>query len=184
MGSQTFRTYSRGKSATEAYKNAVDDANYEYGHQEGYSGEINATPGFRDVTKTFKASKLPLEKFIDQRLDKLSKYDGAECICIEEPVTNKNKIKSQVEHFVEKGTKKWILKYVVRNYAGDQVASCDTKGMAVKMARAYTEEHQRTTSIVMEKSLYKSNGLVAKITYKKASNEKEGKWLFYGWASC
>ena len=112
MGSQSFTTYSRGKNINDAYNKAVQAAEEEYGHQEGYSGEINSAGGFADVTKEFKASKKSLDKFIDEQIDKLTKFDGARAICIEQPVENKNTIKSQVEHIVTPGTKKWVLMYL------------------------------------------------------------------------
>lgn len=184
MGSQTFSTYGRGKTIKEAYKNAVDDATYEHGHQEGYSGAINATPGFKDVTAEFKSSGKNMIQYINEQLDKLSKYDGARAICIEQPIENKNKIKTQVEHVVTPGTKKWVLMYVVYHYE-NRVISAPTKGEAVKLAREYSEKHQCTTTVKMEKVLEKKDtAIVAKITYKKSSNEREGKWLFFGWASC
>ena len=184
MGSQSFTTYSRGKNANDAYNRAVEQAEAEYGHQEGYSGAINSSAGFGDITKEFKASKKSLDKFIDEQIDKLTKFDGARAVCIEEPVENKNKTKSQVEHIVTPGTKKWVLTYII--YCdGSRINSAVTKGEAVKMARAYSEKHQRTTMIKMERRLEKdAHALVAKVTYKKSSTEKEGRWVFFGWASC
>jgi len=65
------------------------------------------------------------------------------------------------------------------------VMSAPTKGEAVKLARQYSEKHQCTTMVNMERVLEKKDhALVAKITYKKSINEKEGKWVFFGWASC
>lgn len=183
MGSQSFTSYSRGKDARDAYKRAVEEAEYEYGHQEGYSGAINSTAGFGDITKEFKASKKSLNQFIDEQIDKLTKFDGARCICLEEPIGNTNVTKSQVEHIVTPGTKKWVLKFVVRGYRG-VVSTHNTKGDAVKAARAYTEKNQESTVVDMEKTLEKGSLQVAKITYKKSSKEREGRWIFFGWASC
>lgn len=184
MGSQSFTTYSRGKDVRDAYNRAVEAAEDEYGHQEGYSGEINSSSGFRDVTKEWKNSKKNMDKFISDQLDELTKHQGAQAICLEEPKTNSNKIKTQVEHVVTPGTKKWVLTYIV--YHGDsRIASAITKADAVKRAREYSEKNQCTTSIKMERRLEKdSHALVAKITYKKSSDEKEGRWVFFGWASC
>lgn len=184
MGSQVFKNYSKGKDVRDAYNRAVEYAEETYGHQEGYSGEINSSAGFRDVTKEFKASKLSIHAYMEQQLDKLTKHQGAQAICIEEPKGNSNKIKTQVEHLVTPGTKKWVLKYVVYNNDDYMIASCNTKGEAVKKAREYTEKNQRSTTICMEKTLEKGNRTVAKITYKRSSAEREGKWLFFGWASC
>ena len=183
MGSQSFTSYSRGKDARDAYTRAVEEAEYEYGHQEGYSGAINSTAGFGDITKEFKASKKSLNQFIDEQMDKLTKYDGARCICLEEPIGNTNVTKSQVENIVTPGTKKWVLKFVVRGYRG-VISTHNTKGDAVKAARAYTEKHQESTGVYMEKTLEKGDAQVAKITYKKSSKEREGRWIFFGWASC
>jgi hypothetical protein len=184
MGSQSFTTYARGKNANDAYNRAVEDATEEYGHQEGYSGAINSSGGFRDITKEFKNSKKNLNQFVDEQIDKLTKFDGARAICIEEPRSNDNKIKTQVEHIVTPGTKKWVLMYVVY-CSGERTMSAPTKGEAVKIARQYSEKNQCTTTIKMERVLEKKDhALVAKVTYKKSSNEREGKWIFFGWASC
>jgi hypothetical protein len=183
MGSQVFTVRSRGRSAQEAYDRAVEAADDEYGHQQGYSGAINATGGFTDATKKYMASGLPKYNFIEKRLDELTKFQGAECICIREPKVNNNKIKTQVEHVVTPGTKKWVLKYAVQ-CGGETIGNYNTKSEAVNKARDYTERTQRTTSISMVKQLEKTNPVVARITYKKAANEQEGEWEFYGWASC
>lgn len=182
MGSSWFTTQSRGKSVQAAYNTAVERAEDEYGHQEGYSGEINSSAGCRDVTKEFKASKKTLNQFMADQQDKLSKHQGAQAICLEEPKANENKTKSQVEHVVTPGTKKWVLKYVVSAYDGE-ISSHDTKGGAVAAARAYTEKYLSSTVIQMEKRIEKSNAVVAKITYKRSSTERDGKWIFFGWAS-
>ena len=185
MGSQSFNVTSRGASAKEAYDRAVADANDYYGHQEGYSGAINTTPGFRDVTKEYKSSSLAKYSFIEKRMESLSKHQGAECICISEPKENSNKIKTQVDHVVEKGTKKWVLLYCVYEaWSGSFVASFDKKGDAVARARQHTERTKAETHVKMEKKLEKGSPITAKITYKKSKDEKEGEWEFYGWASC
>lgn len=182
MGSSWFTTQSRGKNVQTAYDRAVENANDEYGHQEGYSGEINSSAGCRDVTKEFKASKKTLNKFVAEQQDKLSKHQGAQAICLEEPKANENKTKSHVEHVVTPGTKKWVLKYVVSGYDGE-ISSHDTKGDAVAAARVYTEKYLCSTVIQMEKRIEKSNAIVAKVTYKRSSTERDGIWLFFGWAS-
>ena len=57
------------------------------------------------------------------------------------------------------------------------------EGEAVKKAREYTERTQNPTNICMEKTLEKGNRTVAKITYKKSSTERPGRWIFFGWAA-
>jgi hypothetical protein len=183
MGAQSFTVRSRGKSAEEAYKIACEIAEEEYGHQEGYNGTISTTHGFRDETEAYGKSKFnDVSAYIRNRFEDMSKRDCS-AICVVKPIGNKNKTKSQVEHIVTPGTKKWILKYVVYNSEDHMIASCNTKGEAVTKARAYTEKHQRSTHVCMEKSLEKGNRAVAKITYKKAPTERDGEWIFFGYAA-
>jgi hypothetical protein len=182
MGASWFEIRATGNSAREAYNTAVEDAEQESGH-DSYNGTISTTHTFDDLTPQFKRSGKTLAEYIDMQMDKLGKRDCA-AICIQEPIANKNKTKSQVEHVVTPGTKQWILKYEVENYFEDRViASCMTKGDAVKMARAYTEKNQHSTKIIMRKVLNKVDPTVAKITYKKSSTEKQGVWRFFGWAA-
>ena len=151
MGANWFQTQSTGKNVQDAYSKAVDRANDEYGHQEGYSGEINSSAGYRDVTKEWKNSKKSIAQYMNEAMNRLSKHQGAQAICLQEPIENKNKTKSQVEHIVTPGTKKWVLTYVV--YQGEsRIASALTKGDAVKRALEYSEKHQCTTKIRMERS--------------------------------
>jgi hypothetical protein len=89
-----------------------------------------------------------------------------------------------VEHVVEKGTKKWVLKYVAQSHRVGTIKTCDTKGDAVKAARTYTEETGNSSYVEMQKVLENGNTITAKITYKKASDERDGEYIFYGWASC
>jgi hypothetical protein len=106
-------------------------------------------------------------------------------ICTKEPKSNSNKIKSQVENNVQKGTKKWVLKFVVTDFMGEkEIGAKNTKGEAIELAREYTEKHQQTTSIHMEKRLEGASSMVATVRYKQSSEEQEGQYLFFGWAAC
>ena len=182
MGATWFQTRHSGKTLQDAYKSACNEAEDEYGHQEGYNGTISTTHGVRDVTENYNKSKFnSVEEYMRSQAEVLGKRD-CHAICIQKPIENKNKTKSQVEHIVTPGTKKWVLKYVVQR--GDHhIGSWNTKGDAVKDARRYTEQNQVPTSIVMKKYLEKGDNLVAKITYKKAPTERDGEWIFFGYAA-
>ena len=182
MGACQFKSRYGGKTAEEAYTRACEEAELEYGSQDGYNGTISTTHGFRDETEMYGKSKFnDVSAYIRNRFETMNKRDCS-AICVVKPVGNKNKTQSQVEHVVTPGTKKWVLKYVVQR--GDHViGSWDTKGDAVKDARKYTEKYQVTTSIVIKKFLEKGDNLVAKITYKKATNERDGEWIFFGYAA-
>jgi hypothetical protein len=182
MGGNRFYTRERGKSLNDAYRKAVEKAEDEHGHQQGYSGEINSTCGTVDLTKNWKDSKLDLNKFIDTKENNMSK-GTCYTICTKEPVVNNNKIKSTVDHFVEKGTKKWILKYVVTDY-DRTLKSFLTKAEAVRFARAHTEKTFKNTQVNMVKELEKGSTLTATIKYKPGTKETEGEYVFFGIAPC
>jgi len=185
MGACQFKERSTGKTAEEAYKRICEIAEREYGSQDGYNGTISTTHGFRDETEMYGKSKFnDVSAYIRDRFDShaMNKRDCS-AICVVKPIDNKNKTKSQVEHIVTPGTKKWVLKYVVYNHNGNKLNSFDTKGDAVDFARKRTEKTQETTTIDMEKVLEKCNPRVAKITYKKATSERNGEWVFFGYAA-
>ena len=182
MGACSFENSGRGKSAKQVFTKLQDAALREYG-DDIYNGTISTVPGFHDITDEWKKSKKDLNRFIDERLNNANKYDCF-CICTNPPVENKNKTKTQVEHIVTPGTKKWVLKYVVYDYYNDrQIGAYNTKGDAVKAARAHTEKTQYRTSISMEKKLEKGSSEVARITYKSSTTEKDGHYVFFGYAS-
>jgi hypothetical protein len=181
MGASWFEINRHGKSLQDAYDTAREMAIEESGN-DSYNGTISTTHQCADLTAQFKRSGKSLKEYIDMQIDKLHKRDCA-AICIEEPKANTNKTKSQVEHIVTQGTKKWVLRYVVYNYVDFMIASCDTKGEAVKKAREHTEKRQTPTRVCMEKTLERGNNTVARVTYKKSSTEKPGKWVFFGWAA-
>ena len=62
-------------------------------------------------------------------------------------------------------------------------ATCSL-GNQVRLGNS-SEKHQCTTIIKMERTLEKKDhAVVAKVSYKRSSTEREGKWLFFGWAAC
>lgn len=184
MGACSFTQKSMGASMSEAYRNAVSEAREEYGN-DSYNGTISTTSGVRDVTEEFKRSGLSLHDFIDKNIDRAQKWGSCLGICLKPAKSNTNKIKSQVTNIVEKGTKKWVLKFVVIDGGFDrnEIGSKNTKGEAVKLARAYTEKTRTRTYIEMRKVLEKGSKKVAEINYKGSSNESTGEYIFFGWAA-
>jgi len=185
MGATQFKERGTGKTAQEVYRKLCEIAEEEYGHQEGYNGTISTTHSFRDETEAYNKSKFKdVSAYIYNRFDShsMGKRDCS-VICVRQPVGNKNKTKSQVEHIVTPGTKKWILKYFVYSGRDTFIGAYLTKGEAVTKARAHTEKTQESTYITMEKILDKANKTVAKITYKKSTTERDGEWVFFGYAA-
>jgi hypothetical protein len=183
MGSERVHEQSSGKTLGDAYSKAVQIAEDEYGHQEGYTGQINSTCGVTDLTQEYKNSKLSENEFIEKYLDDNSKHSPVGAICVRKPIANKNTIKTQVEHIVTPGTKRWVLKYVVYAERDNKVTSCDTKGEAVTKARAYTDKTGLETVVFMEKILDKISPMVARIKYKPSKTEREGTWTMFGHAN-
>ena len=187
MGASNYTSYGRGKNMNEAYKQCVENADDEYGHQEGYSGEINCSNGFTDKTNAWKASKLKLEDYINRNCDADGKRGDAWGICYKEPVGNSNKVKSVVEHAVFKGTRKWELLYVPSTTTESWIGKeSDNKADAVKRATQYTEETGVPTIVRIERRLSKDSGSssVARISYKSSPKEDRGSYVFFGLAPC
>lgn len=183
MGATTFCERTRGKSMKEAYSKRVDELLEEYGH-DTYNGTMSTTSGFVDKTEDFKRSGKTISQFIDDKIEDASKWGPAFGVCVKEPKSNSNKIKTQVINIPVKGTSKWELKYNVYNtWADTLVCSKSTKGDAIKAARDYTEKTKYKTAIVMEKALAKGSPKVAEIVYKKSKDEQDGEYVFFGWAA-
>lgn len=180
MGASWFQITAYGKTLSDAYNNAIEEAIQESGN-DSYNGTISTTYHCEDLTDQFKRSKKGFDDYIKLQQDKLNKRDCAG-ICIIDPIKNTNKIKTTVEHIITLGTKNWVLRYIVESY-GNKIVSCATKTEAVKIARAHTEKTQETTRITMEKVLLGANPNVAKITYKKSTTERPGKYILFGWAA-
>jgi hypothetical protein len=183
MGACDFRISYRGKSLHDAYDSAVEDAIEEYGN-DAYNGTISTTIGVIDFTNEYKKSGKSLDAFISNTISKMTKR-ACGGICIEELKTNTNKVKSKVVHHVEKGTKKWVLKYVIKEGStlGNVLRGFPTKGEAVNYAREYTEKNQIMTVVEMQKVLEKGDTKVAVVMYKKSSDERLGKWILFGIAA-
>jgi DNA-directed RNA polymerase subunit L len=94
-------------------------------------------------------------------------------------------VKSKVVHHVGKGTKKWVLTYVVKEGStlGNTLRGFPTKGEAVNYAREYTEKNQIMTVVEMQKVLEKGDTKVAVVMYKKSTDERLGKWVLFGIAA-
>jgi len=180
MGASTFTEIGYGMSARETFRELQDDARDEYGHQQGYSGQISDTSLTKDITFKYKQAKNK-EKFIDDMLDEVDKRD---CWVVElkAPKKNTNKVKSKVIPNPQKGTRKWETRYVIyprsfRNGDGSFGYGL-TQGEAIKKARKYAEENKEEYVIHIEKHLAIGNSKVASVEYKVSTNEAKGKYLF------
>lgn len=66
MGAQTFYQVGKGKTASEAFNNARQEALYEYGHR-GYTGSLAEKPNF--VVIELPAGVTDAQKYADELID-------------------------------------------------------------------------------------------------------------------
>lgn len=80
MGANTFDKIIFGKNASNAYIKAKKEADEEYGHQEGYSGQINSTNSVEQITVDYRYNTKNYNKLVDEKLNNINKR---ECLLIE-----------------------------------------------------------------------------------------------------
>jgi hypothetical protein len=182
MGACSIILSAKGKNIKDAFNNAVEEANDYYGHQEGYSGTINTCQLVKDVT-----SKRPtmhpdeLEQWMINNTHKREVMG----YCVRQPKVNENKIKTKVDNIPQHGTRKWVTMYIAEDeWEGAVVAKAKTQTECIKKARAWVEKNPtRSVKVKIAKELQEGNRDCARITYKKAAGEKDGLYVFAGWAA-
>lgn len=184
MGACSIRVYARGKSMQDAFNNACEEARREYG-SDSYNGQINNCELIKDVTD--KRSKFAEEDHFEEYILGQTNKRDVYGYCTQEPITNKNKTKTVVKNIPQKGTRKWETRYIaVAKYAHREPIiniSEKTQTEAIKKARAWVEKNpDYTLEIEITKVLTKGHTSCAEIQYKKASNERDGRYVFVGFA--
>lgn len=182
MGATTIKVYANGVTMHEAFNNAQEEAEQEYGH-DSYNGAINNCDLVRDVTSLAKSKSR--NELISWIIDNTSKREVMG-FCIKEPKSNTNKIKSAVQRIAQKGTRKFETVYVAYEGLDKQLCTGKTLGECIDKARDFVEKRGpgRDISIYIEKRLVKGNSKCAVIEYKPSKNEQTGTYIFAGWAPC
>lgn len=87
MGAEVFGSTAEGKDAKEAFGNAVEQAQYDYGHA-GYTGTIAEKHGFVMVTDerlSYEAAEALARKLIDAEDPRVDdKWGDAGCIALDD----------------------------------------------------------------------------------------------------
>jgi hypothetical protein len=181
MGAISIEVTAYGKNIKEAFRNAQEEAQEEYG-TDSYNGSINNCYLTKDVS-----SKRPtmhpteLYDYIIERVDKREVMGW----CENAPKLNENKIKSQVKNFPQEGARKWVTVYqAIKPWSNEVVAEDKTQTGCIKKARAYVERHKGSLEIIITKRLESGKEKCATVSYKKAAGEKNGKYVFVGMAPC
>ena len=182
MGASLISTTVRARNIKEAWEQVYERAEEYSGHQEGYSGDFNTCSFDRDVTSMTKAKSFrEIDEYITDECDKRSAWG----YCMEEPVSNTNKVKSQVDVTPQKGTRKWETVYkAVTTWDQREVAKDKSQTACIKKARAYVEANPDVSlKVIIAKELTEGNIQCATVTYKKSTTEKLGLYKFVGWAA-
>jgi len=183
MGASLIQTKVRARNINEAWQKVYEQAEEYSGHQEGYSGDFNTCSFSKDVTSMLnKKSQKEIDDYIEDNCDKREAWG----YCIEQPVSNQNKVKSQVDVTPQKGTRKWetIYKAVTQNIEARVVAKDKSQTECIKKARTYVEHNPDiTVKVIIVKELIEGNTQCATVKYKKATTEKLGLYKFIGWAA-
>lgn len=182
MGQALIYRSEKGKNIEDAFKRACEKDEKYYGHQEGYSGGIHTCNLQKDVTSMLKTkSRSELKDYIANTTSKREIWG----YCIEQPVLNKNKVKSQVDVTPQKGTRKWETIYkAVTSWEGNEITRDKSQTACIKKARAYVEANPDVSlKVIIAKELTEGNTKCATVTYKKSTTEKLGLYKFVGWAA-
>jgi len=182
MGACSIVVTYGGKSMSDAFNRACEDAQEEYGN-DSYNGQINNCEFAGDLTykrKEFKSEGA----FIDWIIETYPEKREVHGFCSKKPITNTNKIKTVVTNYPQKGTRKWVTKYLALNkWNGEVVCEAESQTECIKKARAYVEKNPNIMlEVQIQKILAGGKNKVADINYKKASKESHGTYTFVGWA--
>lgn len=186
MGATLRTTTIQANSMQEAWKLVRENAEKESGRA-AYNGDFNTTDFTRDVTKKYHSIKGAenQKEWIEDAVPKWETWG----VCLKERIYNTNKIKSTVERNPQKGTRKWVTKYVgIDDFDKEELAVADTLQDCIDLTRAYCEKTARenaTFKVEIRKRLININEYhCATIKYKKSKTESKGTYLFVGLCSC
>jgi hypothetical protein len=191
MGASTFEVTSWGSTPQEAFSNAVDQAQYDYGNA-GYTGTIAEKSEFTiiSVPKQWEGNEEEYAyKLIDDgdpRVD--DKWGPAGCILLEShDGVEKVPYATTVEKYPQEGTRKWETVFKVSSGAGTSFREFSSQTEAEKFAKEWVKETNQTARIRIEKKLVNGDQNIVTIRPKtkdvKIKNARN-KYLFFGWASC
>jgi hypothetical protein len=172
MGGEYRTVQVSGRTFSEAWKREQDIERQEKG-DDYYNGSICNVDDVRKVS----------DKEYNDTVNNDSGHNIHKCSgimkVIREPKGNTNKIKTEVERFANKGTRKWTTKYVVyEDWTLSQKKSFNLQADAIAHARKLTEKTCNPHNVEIEKHL-DGPTRVAQTKYKKSSTERDGTWEVY-----
>jgi hypothetical protein len=182
MGASIIYEKQKGYSMSEAWKKLEKEARERSGHEDGYSGDFNSCNLTQDVTSMLKSMG---EKKLVEYMKKNCPKRDAWGFCIKEPVTNSNKVKTQVERKPQKGTRVWKTVYEAIDIRNEYraIVSKESPEDCIAEARKYVEKNPSAkVHVFITKKLESGISNCAIITYKETKNQTEGTYVFVGCA--
>jgi hypothetical protein len=156
MGRQHYEQVGHGFTEGEARRNAISDAESEYGTQEGYSGAMNCATGEEDKVKCIVKPKLAKTCKVEKVVQKGARV--WETVFVIKPYwADENGRTNSVE---------------LHN---------STQAKAIKEAKAMALKDNKTYVVTIDKQLVKCSAQIATVSPKAS---QRGEWLFTGLARC
>jgi hypothetical protein len=143
MGRCGFSQIGYGFTEQEAKRNAIEDAEAEYGHQEGYSGAMNCATDYTKIK------------------------------CIQKPKIAKScKVEKAVQKGARKWETVYVIEDAWGEFRPSKVLANCTQAEAIKQAKKLALEKQREMIVTIDKRLISGKDEVARIKPKKSERGK------------
>ena len=171
MGAITQETTITGKTLNKAFSRLKESDREEHG-TDPYNGSWYNAPGVKEVS---------MDEF--RRVEKNNgpeKHAPAVAVCIKKPILNTMKTKTSVTSYPSKGTRKWETRYEVEDVYGRIIVSELKQADAISKARQLVEKDNEIRLTVNIAKVLKSSPIVAEISYKRSSTERDGTWDIIG----
>lgn len=189
MGAATFWVEAEGFNPQEAFKAAVENAQYTKGHG-GYTGTIAEKHSFRDIrVPQGEDPRKHAQALMDKDDRRISdKWGPAGCVLVEQGSGPKKPKQCKVHNKTKSGRKQWDTVYQLVTFDWDKtrdiiVAEEDTKTQAIKTARQHALAMDAKIRVVIAKKLTSHDKVEAVVEPKPLKHPpKPNTYLFFGWA--
>lgn len=190
MGASTFEDYATATTAKEAFRKAVEEAQYFNGHG-GYSGTIAEKGDFVmiEVPSKWKGKEAAYADHLmdvnDRRVT--DKWGPAGCILISsEELYESVPYATTTEKNKQEGARKWETYFEIKDSAGDIAGTRASQTEAEAAAKELAKRNSQSYTILIKKRLAYGTPVIATIRpkYKSVKSAKTmNQYLFFGWAS-
>lgn len=192
MGAVDFYTQATGLTPQRAFNDAVEQAQYENGH-DGYTGTIAEKGDFVMVRlpTDYQGTAFDYaEQMIDQDQSPVrDKWGPAGCILLSSSPTHEEVATGvSTEKYKQEGTRKWETYFEVKNSSGRVLCTGPSQTDMESWAKTYAKQNAERTIVTIKKRLV--NGNPETVIYHPqtkrvvSKDQKMNTYLFFGIASC